>query len=144
MPILDGDSVIMVRVKRPLIADFPLELPAGDSAERETPREAAMREFREETGINIDEPLRFVPMLPISEMPGRMPVLLSIFEVNVSQFEFSSRSHPDDEITAVEAISFSEIIRKVIKGEIYLGSPMAIISRYLLQKYFDKSVAENA
>lgn len=144
LPVLGETSIIMVRVKRPLIGDFPLELPAGDSTQEETPRQAAMREFREETGISIDEPHRFVPVLPISEMPGRMPVLLSIFRVDVSQTEFSSRLPHDDEIISVEAIAFTEITRKIVNGEIYLSSPMAIISRYLLNSYFDKSMAENA
>lgn len=36
LPILGGDSIVMVRVKRPLIDDCPLELPAGDSDEGES------------------------------------------------------------------------------------------------------------
>lgn len=133
LPILNGNTIIMVRVNRPLIDDSPLELPAGGSEPGETPRMAVMREFAEETGIVIEDPFRFVPILPISEMPGRMPVLLSVFRVDISQKEFDSRSCYDAEIASVEAISFVEAARMLVEGQIYLSSPVAIISRLLLE-----------
>jgi 8-oxo-dGTP pyrophosphatase MutT (NUDIX family) len=142
LPVLEGHSIIMVRVSRPLIHDCPLELPAGDSQYGETPRMAAMREFAEETGINIQDPLRFVADLPISEMPGRMPVLLSVLRVNVSKSEFDSRSRHDNEIVSVEAITLIEVARKLVSGEIYLSSPAAIISRLLLKTCLDGSIFE--
>jgi len=140
LPVLDGHSIVMVRVDRPLIHDHPLELPAGDSEDGETPRMAAMREFTEETGIHIQDPLRFVAELPISEMPGRFPVLLSVLRVNVTKSEFDSRSSHDNEIVSVEAISFIEVARKLVSGEIYLSSPAAIISRFLLKTCLDRSM----
>lgn len=134
LPILDGNEIVMVRVKRPLIADCPLELPAGDSNEDETPRAAAMREFAEETGIHLYNPLRFVPELPISEMPGRIPVLLSIFRVDLSRPEFDSRAQHDNDIVSVETVPFVKAQRMIADGEIYLCSPIAIISRLLLEQ----------
>jgi 8-oxo-dGTP pyrophosphatase MutT (NUDIX family) len=106
----------------------------------ETPRLAAMREFIEETGIRIEDPLRFVPELPISEMPGRIPVLLSAFSIEVSQSEFDSRSRHDNEISSVEVLSFTEIARKIVNGEIYLSSPIAIISRLLLKRFLNTPI----
>jgi len=143
LPILDRDSIVLVRVRRPLIDDCPLELPAGDSREGETPRMAAMREFREETGIRITDPLRFVPELPVSEMPGRIPVLLSVFSVNVSQSEFDSRLRHEDEIVCVEAISFAEVVRRLVSGEIYLSCPAAIISRFMLKTLIERSIIQD-
>lgn len=137
LPVLEGSAIVMVRVKRPLIDDCPLELPAGDAREGETPRMAARREFAEETGINIEDPLRFVPDLPFSEMPGRMPVLLSVFRVDLTQAEFDSRMSHDNEILSVEAFSFLEAARGLVEGEIYLTSPVAIISRLLMQTYLN-------
>ncbi|MCX5809850.1 MAG: NUDIX hydrolase [Proteobacteria bacterium] len=142
LPVIEENSIVMVRVRRPLIDDYPLEFPAGDSRERETPRIAAMREFMEETGIRVEDPLRFLPELPISEMPGRMPVLLSVFRVNVSQSEFESRSQHDNDIVSVEAIPFTEAMRMIADGEIYLCSPLAIISRLLLKKRLNTSIAD--
>lgn len=137
LPVLEGTSIVMVRVERPLIDDHPWELPAGDSQDGETPRMAAMREFAEETGIQIQDPLRFVPELPVSEMPGRIPVLLSVFRVDVSQSEFISRSRHDNEILSVKAIPFGEVARMIVSGKIYLSSPAAIVSRLLLKSSLD-------
>ncbi|MFC1811239.1 NUDIX hydrolase [Thermodesulfobacteriota bacterium] len=140
LPVLERDFIVMIRVKRPLIDDCPLELPAGDSQVGETPRTAAMREFMEETGIGITDPRRFVPELPVSELPGRIPVLLSVFSVDVSQSEFVSRSRHDNEIVSVEAISFTDAAQRLVSGEIYLSSPAAIISRFLLKTFIDRSI----
>jgi 8-oxo-dGTP pyrophosphatase MutT (NUDIX family) len=142
LPVMEGRSIIMLRVRRPLLDDCPLELPAGDSLHGETPRMAAMREFAEETGIHIEDPLRFVPDLPVSEMPGRIPVLLSVFRVDLSKPEFESRTQHDNDIVSVEAISFSDAAQKMIDGEIYLSSPVAIISRLLLEIYFTASTKD--
>jgi 8-oxo-dGTP pyrophosphatase MutT (NUDIX family) len=133
LPVLEGNSIVMVRVIRPLIGDNPLELPAGDSNQGETPIMAAMREFSEETGIFIEDPLRFTPELPLSEMPGRMPVLLSIFRIDLHQKEFDSRIKHDSEITSVEAIPFADVTEMLINGEIYTSSVAAIVSRLLLK-----------
>ena len=144
LSVLEKNSIVMVRVKRPLIDDNPLELPAGDSKQGETLIMAAMREFAEETGINIEDPLRFVPELPMSEMPGRMPVLLTIFRVDLCQSEFDLRLQHDNEIVSVEAISFIEIARKLVSGEIYLSSPVAIISRLLLKICLERQSFERS
>jgi 8-oxo-dGTP pyrophosphatase MutT (NUDIX family) len=141
LPVLANSSVIMVRVRRPLIDDTPLELPAGDSNRGETPRAAAMREFAEETGIRIDDPARFVPDLPISEMPGRMPVLLSVFRIAIDEREFDSRGSHDGDIVSVEAVSYGDIPEKITSGEIYLSSPVALISRLLLETSLKKNTA---
>lgn len=84
-------------------------------------------------GIRIDDPKRFVPDLPLSEMPGRIPVLLSIFRVDPSREGFESRDRHDNEIASVESIPFKAAALKVLRGEIYLSSPMAIVARLLLK-----------
>lgn len=122
-------SVVLVRVNRPVIDDTPWELPAGDSAAGETPRCAAQRELGEETGVRIDDGTRFTPILPISEMPGRIPVLLSIFRVCLTPAEYEQRQPHDHEIVEVGLFSYSQIIEMVVAGEIYLSSPIAIIAR---------------
>jgi 8-oxo-dGTP pyrophosphatase MutT (NUDIX family) len=134
LPILDNHSIIMVRVRRPVINDTPLELPAGGSANGESPRTAAMREFAEETGVIITDPKRFVPELPLGEMPGRMPVLLSVFRVDVTASEYTARKTHDDEVVSVEAITFGRAIQRIVNGEIYLTSPAAIVARFLFGK----------
>ncbi|MFH0855093.1 MAG: NUDIX hydrolase [Candidatus Omnitrophota bacterium] len=132
LPIVDKKSIVMVRVRRPLMDDSPLELPAGDSLEQETPAEAASREFSEETGICVNSLERFKPATAISEMPGRMPVLLSVFYIELGMDEFLKRRAFDKkEIISVELLSIGAVINKIITGEIYLSSPIAILSRFI-------------
>ena len=55
----------MVRVRRPVIADNTLELPAGGVRMDESPIEAACRELSEETGIEISDLNRFDAQAPM-------------------------------------------------------------------------------
>ncbi len=141
LPVLEDDSIVMVRVRRPLIGDCPLELPAGDSCPGETPRMAATREFGEETGIRIENPLRFVPQLPLSEMPGRMPVLLSVFKIDLVRSEFDSRIDPDNDIVCVEVVPLLQAARMLAEGEIYLSSPAAILARFLFGTHLERLIS---
>ena len=84
LPVVAGHGVVMVRAHRPVIADCPLELPAGGFLAGESPRQAAARELAEETGILVDAPERFVPQSPIAGLPNRDPLLLHILRVDLN------------------------------------------------------------
>ncbi len=133
LPVVERDSVILVRVWRPVIDDYPLELPAGGAAEGETPLNAVLREFGEETGIRIQDVSRFRPILPLSESPGRMPELLSIFRIDLTEEEWLSRGPTDTEILSVHRMDRGHIREAILSGEIYLSSPLAILARFLLE-----------
>jgi len=134
LPIVDDSSILMVRVKRPVIADITWELPAGSVKENEKPIAGAAREFEEETGIKISDEERFLALPPISNSPNRNPNLVNIYEVSLSQAEYDSRSKHDDEVESVECCRFNEIKEMLISGQIYVGAPVAVIGRYLLQE----------
>ena len=134
LPIVDDESVVMVRVNRPVITDSPLELPAGSAGKNEDPRAAAAREFGEETGIRIKDLERFSLNEQISNSPNRTPTLLHIYHIAISQEEFESRTSHDDEIERVECYRFEELKRMLVKGEIYVSAPMAVIGRFLLSR----------
>jgi 8-oxo-dGTP pyrophosphatase MutT (NUDIX family) len=133
LPVVEQNHILMVRVKRPVINDCPLELPAGGALENEPLVQAAQRELFEETGIYVRELQRFLQIAPISEMPGRFPTLLGIFKVHLTQADYQNRTGHCDEIVRVELISFNQVKYKIARGEIYLSSPMAILARYFLQ-----------
>ena len=109
LPIIDNHSVLMVRVKRPVIVDNTLELPAGGAKKNEAPLDAAAREFAEETGIEIENKGRFINEAPISGSPNRVPTLIHIFQITLTQAEYDSRRSHDDEIVNVVCYRFEEL-----------------------------------
>ncbi len=133
LPVVEKESVVLVRVERPLIGDCPLELPAGGAAKGESPREAIRREFGEETGIYIRDAARFCPILPLSEEPGRVPELLSIFRIDLMEDEWLNRGSTDTEIVSVHRMDRAQIREAILSGGIYLSSPLAILARFLME-----------
>ena len=130
-PIVNNNSIVMVKVYRPIIADVTLELPAGGAHEKETPIRAAMREFKEETGIIINDESRFELVMPLIHSL-RSPCFLFFYKVEISQAEYEARVRHDHEVAEVVCLTFSEIISMIKSGKIYLGLHVAIILRYLL------------
>ena len=132
LPTVMQNSIVMVRPFRPIVADCPLELPSGGIELREKPLDAAQRELLEESGINIKEKHRFIPLKPISNAPNRNPRLLHVFQVDMTEDEFLNRGDFDHEIFKVECFSFKEIKELIVAGDVYIGAPLAIIGRYLI------------
>jgi 8-oxo-dGTP pyrophosphatase MutT (NUDIX family) len=131
LPIVDNKAIVMVHVYRPIIDDITLEIPAGGTQENEKPIEAAMREFKEETGITINNKDRFEMLPPLVHML-RSPGLPYYFQVHLSEDEFNNRTAHDNEIESVECFEFEEVLRKIIKGEIFIGLQIAVIMRYFI------------
>lgn len=136
LPIVDHNSIVMLRVKRPVLGDNPLELPAGAIEEGETPEAGAARELAEEAGIVIQDLQRFQPMPPLAVSPNRNPKLSYIYKVHLSKEEFSQRNQHDDEILQVELYTVEEVKKMICKGEIYISIPIAVISNYLFSQAF--------
>ena len=134
LPVVDNRSIVMVRVKRPVIADNVLELPAGGAKENEAPLEAVAREFQEETGIKIDLLDRFQLLPSIAISPNRYPVLPRIYQIDILKQEFDKRDPHDDEVVSVECFTFKKVKEKIIQGEIYVSLPLAIVSRFLFSE----------
>jgi ADP-ribose pyrophosphatase len=132
LPVVEHEAVLMVRVKRPVVADVTLELPAGSTKPAESPLRAAARELEEETGIRVSDLKRFEMISPLAGSPNRNPLLLNIFSVNITGSEYQARGSHDDEITAVELLPFRKVRELIAQGDIYVAVPVAVLSRYLL------------
>lgn len=132
LPVVDKKGVVLVRVKRPVIRDTPLELPAGGIEAGETPASGAAREFSEETGIVIADISRFKPMPPLSPSPNRTPTRIHVFRIDLTQQEFARRGPHDDEITGVEYVPLDDLANRIIRGDIYVAVPVAVLATFLL------------
>lgn len=134
LPTVENNSLIMVRVRRPVINDDTLELPAGGLHEKESAKEAAIRELSEETGVIVTDSNRFYAQTPMV-LSTRNPYLPSIFHIDITRQEFDSRSKHDHEILSVERFTFAEVLKKIENNEIYFGFHIAVITRFLIQNY---------
>ncbi len=134
LPVVEDHSIVMVEVKRPVMVDNPLELPAGSAEENELPETAAARELKEETGIVIDALERFIPLPPIAISPNRYPLLPWVFMIELTRNEYESRRQHDSEIAGVVCYPYERIKALMASGEIYISLPMAVISRFLFSR----------
>lgn len=135
LPVVGGDSVVMVKVKRPILADETWELPAGGlDLECESAAEGAARELHEETGIVVTDISRLVPLPPLATDPNRNPRLTFVFRVALSVDEFEVRGSHDAEVREVRRISLAEARAMVLDGRIYVTMPVALIGRLLMER----------
>ncbi len=134
LPVVNQDSIAMVRVKRPVINDTPLELPAGALEKDEDAATGAARELLEETGIKVTNLDRFIPMAPISISSTRNPNLSYIFKVDISEKEYVNRQPHDDEIYSVERFAINDLAKKMASGEIYVSLTLAVLGIFLASR----------
>ena len=134
LPVVNQDSIAMVRVKRPVINDTPLELPAGALEKDEDAATGAARELLEETGIKVTNLDSFIPMTPISVSSTRNPNLSYIFKVDISEKEYVNRQPHDDEIYSVERFAINDLAKKMASGEIYVSLTLAVLGIFLASR----------
>lgn len=135
LPVVEHEAFVMVRVKRPVLDDITLELPAGGLEHGEPPETGAARELAEEAGIDIGNPARLVPMSPLAMSPNRMPKLVYVFRIDLTRHEFEQRQAHDEEIDSVELVPIPEAVRLMTTGGIYVAGIIAIIGMYLGSHY---------
>jgi ADP-ribose pyrophosphatase len=127
------DSVLLVKVHRPVINDNTWELPAGGCAINESPVDGACRELHEETGILVAKE-RLKPITSMSICPNRYVSNPHIFSVEITAEEFNTRSMHDDEILAVQLFSFIEIKEMLLTNQIYVALPALTLAKLLLER----------
>lgn len=134
LPVVARNSIAMVRVKRPVIDDLTLELPAGAIEPGEAPAGGAARELMEETGVNVPDLSRYAPMPPIAVSSMRMPRLSHVFRVDVSEEEFSRRQPHDEEVHSVVRVPIDDLPGMMARGEIYVSVPLAVLGIFLVAR----------
>ena len=118
----DQGRVALVRQYRYPMGEETLELPAGKLEPGEDPVSGALRELKEETGAVPDT---FLPMGVVLPSPGCLGERLHLFLARGLHME---KQHLDeDEFLNVERIPFSEMVHRVMDGEIEDGKTIAAV-----------------
>ncbi len=121
VPILDDGRIAMIRQYRYLQDRAGIEFPMGGIMAGETPLRAAMRELREETGLessNFSKVGEFEPIQGIAKDRSSVFVANEIF----SQVENSQEDVEDIELVLRRPDEINEMIKR---GEIWSGQTLA-------------------
>src|SRR5919198_3053103 len=114
IPIVDGTHILFVTQYRHAAKKFMLEIPAGKIEKGETPKQAALREMREEIGCVG----KLFPILQWYLAPGYDTELMYVF-VATDLRKIKRRGNLDsDENITVKRMRLTTAIKKCINGEI--------------------------
>lgn len=111
--VTDDDMVVLVRQFRYPYKETIYEIPAGKLEKGEDPFEAGKREFKEETGGVAEE---YISLGEIYPSPGYTNEIIRLYAAKNIAFE--EQNLDDDEFLQVCQISFDELIRRIMSGEI--------------------------
>ena len=111
---LDGENnVLTVTQYRYAYGKLLLEIPAGKLEPGEDPREAAIRELREETGASAG---RFEPLGEIYPSPGYCDEIIHLYLAR--DLTFGDTDPDEDEFLTLWRIPFPQMVEKVLSGEV--------------------------
>ncbi|MBE6541305.1 MAG: NUDIX hydrolase [Ruminococcaceae bacterium] len=125
IPITDDGEVILERQYRYAVGETLIEIPAGklNSAD-EDPREAALRELKEETGIT---PRELIDMGIYYGSPAIMGENIRMYMAR--GLTFGDDHLDDDEFLEVFSIPLDEAAEMVLRGEIPDGKTQVALLR---------------
>lgn len=125
VPLTDKGEVVCVRQYRYPLADTVLEIPAGKlDSKTEDPREAVLRELREETGATCRE-LRYLGKYYSS--PAILDECIHMFLAE--GLEFGSTDFDEDEFIETVRIPLPELVAMIQRGEVIDGKTQAAVMR---------------
>jgi ADP-ribose pyrophosphatase len=110
----EQSEYLLLNQYRPIFNDWFIELPGGLVLNKESPRQAAIREFKEETGYN---PLRLEKLFTIIPTIGLSKEKIHIFRVTKISSSHQQRLEQDEAIKLVW-IKKKDVIGMIKKGAI--------------------------
>lgn len=123
-----GEEVTLIRQYRAALHEQVLEIPAGKFEEEESsPREAARRELREETGIRAE---RMVDLGEILPSPGYTDERIKLF---AARGLVQGERHPDgaeERIAETVRIGLPKALKMVESGEIRDAKTVVALLRW--------------
>ena len=126
----DAGNVLTVLQYRYVFSRVVEEIPAGKLEPGEDPREAALRELREETGA---VPERFTELGPLIVSPGAYGEVLYLYLAE--GLAVGEQSPDEDEFLDVKRTPFDELVRRVMDGELQDAKTVAgILKVYAMRQ----------
>ena len=99
VPVTGDGQVVLVRQWRQPVGNFTLELPGGGVEAGEDPREAVMRELREEAGYEARD---LVHMFTVHTSPGRSTEVCHLYRCRAERSPEGPEPEPTEFVSAVE------------------------------------------
>jgi ADP-ribose pyrophosphatase len=129
LPVLNEDSVVMIRNYRFAVEQELLELPAGTLEPDESPESCAFRELEEETGYRAD---RMDPLVEFYTSPGFTTELMYTYVArNLTR---SAQRLDETEQIRVEVMSWDAILEAVHGGQIRDGKTLTALLLFDAQR----------
>ncbi|MGH9993037.1 MAG: NUDIX hydrolase, partial [Nitrososphaera sp.] len=125
VPVIDGDSVLLVTQYRRAAGKTLIEIPAGKIERGETPKHAAAREMAEEIGFSG----RLRPLAQWYLAPGYDTELMHVF-VATELKKMKRGTLDEDEDIAIKRFRLDEVVRKCKSGKIQDCKTVAAILAY--------------
>ena len=117
LPLTDDGRVICVRQYRYAVGLVTTEIPAGKlDSPAEDPREAALRELREETGARCKS---LIDLGTYLASPAILDEKIKLYLAR--ELDFGDTDPDDDEFIDVVSVPLAEMVERVMAGEILDG-----------------------
>ncbi len=111
LPLLDHETVLLIRNERYVVQQTLWELPAGTLEEGEDPLECAGRELEEETGYRAEA---IAPLLQCFSTPGFCNEVLYIYLAE--KLTFVEQKLDETEKIDVEPLPFADALKMIEEG----------------------------
>ena len=128
VPVTDDGEIICVKQYRYAVGEVMLEIPAGKlDAKDEDPREAALRELREETGATCK---KLTYMGKYFSSPAILDECIHMYMAE--GLEFGDTDFDEDEFIEIVKIPVDELVDMIMRGEVHDGKTQAAVVRAAL------------
>ena len=118
----DDNRVLLVRQFRYPYLQLLREIPAGKLEYGEDPREAAIRELREETGATAG---KFQSLGELYPSPGYCGEIIHMYLAR--ELNFGETDLDEDEFLTLERVPFDQLVQEVMDGSIKDAKTMAAV-----------------
>ncbi|MBA3237821.1 MAG: NUDIX hydrolase [Parachlamydiaceae bacterium] len=113
LPLMDQDSIVMIRNKRIAIGETIWELPAGTLEHKEEPAASALRELAEETGYQAES---IQLLTTFYSSPGISNEVMHAFVAK--DLHFVGQKLDAGEVITPEILPWTQVMKMIHSGEI--------------------------